>query len=104
MSRNSYEWAEVSWLLCRDSTICYRETGPNRTMDGPHSRTSCASALLSLLRRSESRGPFRRTRRRPYQPKKQRKLLEAELGGPIEVEETAREKLEEVGFDPPDDD
>ena len=32
--------------------------------------------------------------------KKQRKFTEAELGGPIEDEETAREKLKEVGFDP----
>ena len=31
---------------------------------------------------------------------KQCKLTEADLGGPIEDEETAREKLKEVGFDP----
>ena len=34
--------------------------------------------------------------------KKQRMLTEAELGGPIEDEETAREKLKKVGFDPDD--
>ena len=32
--------------------------------------------------------------------KRQRKLTEVDLGGPIEDEETAREKLEKVGFDP----
>lgn len=31
---------------------------------------------------------------------KQCKLAEADLGGPVEDEETAREKLKEVGFDP----
>lgn len=34
--------------------------------------------------------------------KKQRKFTEAELGGPIEDEETAQEKLEKAGFDPDD--
>ena len=32
--------------------------------------------------------------------KKQRKLTEADLGGPIEDEETARKKLVIAGFDP----
>jgi len=32
--------------------------------------------------------------------KKQRKFTEADLGGPIEDEETARKKLEDAGFDP----
>lgn len=34
--------------------------------------------------------------------KRQRTLTEAELGGPIEDEETAREKLEKAGFNPDD--
>ena len=37
---------------------------------------------------------------KPEARKQQRKFTEAELGGPIEEEETAREKLKEVGFDP----
>ena len=32
--------------------------------------------------------------------KKQRKFTEADLGGPIEDEETARKKLRDAGFDP----
>ena len=47
-----------------------------------------------------NRGEEAGTGEEPQAAKKQRKLTEADLGGPIEDEETARKKLGRVGFDP----
>ena len=47
-----------------------------------------------------NRGEEAGTGEEPQSAKKQRKLTEADLGGPIEDEETARKKLRRVGFDP----